>query len=67
MEKVAIFRTLEKRKTITRDEFEAGVYDGEDNDSNVEEDDSDVEEEKLYDALTIAREFTLAMRQYKID
>ena len=67
MEKVAIFRKLEKRKIVTRDEFNEGVYDGEHDDSDVEEDDSDVEEEMLYDALTVAREFTLAMREYEIN
>ena len=67
MEKVAIFRKLEKRKIITCDKFKEDVYDGEYDDSDVEEDDSHVEEEMLYDALTIAREFTLAMRECETD
>ena len=67
MEKVTIFRKLEKRKIFTRDEFETDVYDSEDGDSDVDEDDSDVDEETLYHALTIARKFTSAMREYNTD
>ena len=43
------------------------VYDAEYDDSDIKEDDSDVEEEMLYDAFTIAREITLAMRECEKD